>query len=88
MTSHDRRLERLAIAYRRPDPEPKPPRWDYSCLSPPEQYEFAQLLERCRPPDPSDPHRRPDLSALTDDEVERGAELMERVIDRSPEPAA
>ncbi len=88
MSNHDKRLDRLAIVYRRPDPVPTHPRWDYSCLSPQEQYELAQLLERCRPPDPLDPHRLPDMSALTDEEVDRGAELMERVIDRSPEPAA
>ncbi len=88
MSSHDTRLDRLSLVWKAPDAVPKKPRYDYSCLSPREQYELAQLLDRCRPPDPLDPHQLTDMSALSDEEVERAAELMERVIDRSPEPAA
>jgi hypothetical protein len=88
MTNHEARLDRLALVYRRSDPVPTHPRWDYSALSLQEQYDLDQILARCRPPDPLDPHRRPDMSALSNQEVDRLADLMDRVVDRLPEPAA
>lgn len=86
MSDHERRLDRLTVVYHRPDPVPGN-RWDNSALMPREQYELAQLLERCRPSDRTDHAQPAEMSALSDEERARLADLMTRVVERSPQPA-
>lgn len=81
MSTHDRRLDRLSLVYRRPEPR-RSAGYDYSGLSPEEQLELDQLL-RFDEPLFGEVVDRP----MTAAENHRLTELLARVTYRSPHTA-
>lgn len=70
MTTLDKRLDRLRLVYRRPEPEP-PAAVDPGALSMREQYELDGFLARVG----RRPNGRADFGALSDAEFARFDEL-------------
>ncbi len=75
MTNADKRLDRLSLVWKSPDAVPNKPRYDYSCLTPQQQYELDQLLRWDEPHNAGDRPNR----AMTAEEDRRLTELLARV---------
>ena len=75
MTNADKRLDRLSLVWKAPDAVPNKPRYDYSALSPQEQYALDQLLRWDEPHNAADRPNRP----MTAEEGRRLTELLGRV---------
>ncbi len=79
MSTHDKRLDRLSLVYRRLEPAPLSD-YDYSGLSSQAQYELDRLLRWDEPHNAADVPDRP----MTAVEEGRLTELLARLTYRSP----
>ncbi len=75
MSNHDKRLTRLQEVWRNPSPPRPSPAYDYSALTPQQQYELDQLLRWDEPHNAGDRPNRP----MTAEEDRRLTELLVRV---------